>query len=88
MEPTPPSVMIDLFWLVFYGSAPALVVASLAGLAVAVLQGVMQINDQSLPQVVKTIVTMVTLIVFAGMSFGPLARAMQTYLEVIPAIGR
>jgi len=88
MEPSPASVMLDLFWLVFYGSAPVLVIAAAVGLVVAVLQGVMQINDQTLPQVLKTAATMVVLIAFAALSFGPLPRVMIGYLEMIPAIGR
>lgn len=78
--------MVDLFWLVFYGSAPALIAAALGGLVIAIIQGVMQINDQSLPQVVKTFLTMLVLMVFAGLSFGPIARAMSRYLEMIPAV--
>ena len=69
---SPATAMQDPFWLVFIGSIPALVVAALAGLVIAILQGVMQINDQTLPQVVKTISTMVLLLLFWGMSFGPL----------------
>ena len=85
MTPDPVVVILELFWLVFYGSAPALLTAALAGLVIAILQGVMQINDQSLPQAVKTILTMVVL-VSAGFSFGPLRYALHKYLEMIPLV--
>ena len=56
------------------------------GLVIAILQGVMQINDQSLPQAVKTILTMVVLVSAAGFSFGPLRYALHKYLEMIPLV--
>ena len=85
---SPATAMQDLFWLVFIGSIPALVVAALAGLVIAILQGVMQINDQTLPQVVKTISTMVLLLLFWGMSFGPLYNLATHYFEMIPVMAR
>ena len=85
---SPASAMQDLFWLVFIGSLPALTIAALAGLIIAILQGVMQINDQTLPQVVKTISTMLLLILFGGMSFGPLYSLTVQYFEMIPVMAR
>lgn len=88
MTPDPVVVILELFWLVFYGSAPALLTAALAGLVIAILQGVMQINDQSLPQAVKTILTMLVLVSAAGFSFGPLRHALHKYLEMIPIVAQ
>jgi type III secretion protein S len=88
MDTTPQAAMLQLFWIVFYGSAPALLAASTVGLVIAVLQGVMQIQDQTLPQVVKTGATMIVLLLLGSLSFGPLYRISLFYFEQIAVIGR
>jgi len=88
MELTPASGLTHLFWMVFVGSAPTLAVAALAGLLIAILQGVTQIQDQTLPQVVKTGAAMIVLLLFGSMSFGPIYKGMLLYLEMIPAVAR
>lgn len=88
MDLTPASGLSQLFWMVFIGSAPTLAVAAFAGLFIAIIQGVTQIQDQTLPQVVKTGAAMLMLLLFGSMSFGPIYRAMIEYLELLPAIGR
>ena len=65
---------------------PERLVGAVSHEGIAILQGVMQINDQSLPQAVKTILTMVVLVSAAGFSFGPLRYALHKYLEMIPLV--
>jgi type III secretory pathway component EscS len=88
MDLTPQAGLLQLFWMVLLGSGPSLVIAAAAGLVIAILQGVMQIQDQTLPQVVKTGATMFVLFLFGGLSFGPVYRTAVTYFEMIAAIGR
>ena len=88
MEMTPAAGLSHLFWMVFVGSAPTLVVAALAGLLIAILQGVTQIQDQTLPQVVKTGAAMLMLLLFGSMSFGPIYKVFVRYLEMIPAVAQ
>jgi type III secretion protein S len=78
----------QMFYLVLIGSGPVLAASALAGLIIAVLQGVTQINDQTLPQVVKAAVTAGVLVVFAGAMFGPLYRLALMYFQLVPVIGR
>lgn len=80
--------LVQVFWMVLLGSGPILAVAAATGLIVAVIQGVTQIQDQTLPQVVKIAAVMVTMLIFGGMLFAPLLRTAKVYFELIPAIGR
>jgi type III secretion protein S len=88
MEITPTNAITQLFYIVLIGSGPALLVSALAGLIIAVLQGVTQINDQTLPQVVKAGATAMVLLMFGSTLFGPLYRLALLYFEQIPIIGR
>jgi type III secretion protein S len=88
VEVTPANAITQLFYLVLIGSGPALAVSALAGLIIAVLQGVTQINDQTLPQVVKAAATAMVLLMFGGTLFGPLYRVALQYFEQIPIIAR
>lgn len=88
MDMTPGQSLVNLFWLVLVGSGPALVVAAIGGLLVAILQGVMQINDQTLPQVVKTAASSLVLLFFGAYSFGPLFKFAKLTFESIAAFGR
>lgn len=84
MEFTPSQGLVHLFNLALYGSGPVLVVAAIAGLIVAILLGAMQVNDQTLPQVVKTTATALVLLLFGAQLFGPLLRLTQQLFEAIP----
>jgi type III secretion protein S len=88
MEITPTAAIWQLFYLVLIGSGPALAASALAGLVVAVLQGVTQIQDQTLPQIAKAAATAAVLVLFSGMLFGPLYRVALTYFQLVPVIGR
>jgi type III secretion protein S len=88
MEISPTAAIWQMFYLVLIGSGPTLLASAIAGLIVAVLQGVTQINDQTLPQIVKAGATAAVLVLFSGMLFGPLYRVALTYFQLIPVIGR
>ncbi len=88
MDVSPTNAIWQLFYLVLIGSGPALAASAIAGLIVAILQGVTQINDQTLPQVVKAAATAFVLVMFGGMLFAPLYRTALMYFELIPVIGR
>jgi len=59
------SLMKQALMTVLFLSAPALGVAILVGMSVGLLQALTQIQDQTLPQVVK-LVAVLLVIVFAG----------------------
>lgn len=55
-------------------SAPPLIVASVFGLLIAILQAVTQIQDQSFPQVIKLIVVAIVMAMFGGVLSVPLIQ--------------
>lgn len=59
------SLMTQALMTVLLLSAPALVVAIIVGLGVGLLQALTQIQDQTLPQAVKLVAVLLT-IVFVG----------------------
>jgi type III secretory pathway component EscS len=80
--------LMQIFWIVLAASGPILGVAALSGLIIAILQGVTQIQDQTLPQVVKIVAVMLTILLFGTMLFSPLQRTARLFFEMIPVIGR
>ncbi len=88
MDVTPAGAIQQLFWLVLYGSAPTLIVTAIAGLVIAILQGVTQINDQTVPQVVKTGATFLLFWIFGAALFIPIYQITFRYFELIPVMGR
>lgn len=71
-----------------YVSGPPLFVATLAGLVIAILQGVTSIQDQSLPLTVKIIAVMAVLIGFGAMLGQPLLALLDEALRVFPSATR
>jgi type III secretion protein S len=49
--------------LILYTSAPVLAVAAAVGLIVGLLQAVTQVQDQSLPQTIKLVAILLTIVV-------------------------
>lgn len=74
--------------LVLYLSAPVLLVAASVGLLVGLLQAVTQIQDQSLPQVLKLIAVLVTVALLGPSLAGPLVQQTRTILDQFPVIVR
>jgi type III secretory pathway component EscS len=88
MEFSPGAALVQLFFAVLFGSGPILAIAAITGLTVAIIQGVTQIQDQTLPQVVKATAVMFSILMFGSMLFAPLINYARHYFELIPVIGR
>jgi flagellar biosynthesis protein FliQ len=88
MEFSPSAALVQLFFAVLFGSGPILAIAAVSGLLVAIIQGVTQIQDQTLPQVVKAAAVMFSILLFGGMLFTPLINYARYYFELIPLIGK
>jgi type III secretion protein S len=56
----------EALWLVLVLSMPPILVATAVGLIIAIVQAATQIQEQTLPQAVKLVAVMVTLLVMAG----------------------
>lgn len=56
----------EALWLVLILSMPPILVATAVGLIIAIVQAATQIQEQTLPQAVKLIAVMLTLLVMAG----------------------
>jgi type III secretion HrpO family protein len=81
------SLSSDALMLVFWLSLPALMVATVVGLVVGLLQSITQIQDQSLPYGAKIICVGVVLIVAAPWANREVARLLDHVLTYV-AIGR
>jgi type III secretion protein S len=81
-------LMRETLLLVMWLSLPVLGVAACVGLVIGLLQAVTQIQDQSLPQVVKLLAVLVTLVVLGPVLAPPLLRHTENILDQIPAISR
>lgn len=68
------SLTNDALWLVLILSAPPIIVASVAGLLVAVLQAATQIQEQTLQYTVKFFAIVLTLFVTASLLASSLYR--------------
>ena len=75
-------------WMVIMLSAPPLVIATLCGLAVSLVQAVTQIQDQTLPYVVKLVAVAVTLGMMGRWIGVEMMRLAELALAMVPDIGR
>ena len=73
---------------VLYVSGPILGVAALVGLTAGLLQAVTQIQDQSLPQTLKLVAILLTIVVLGGALSGLVMRETRSILDDFPAIAR
>lgn len=75
-------------WLVVVMSAPPLIAATIFGVAVSLVQAITQVQDQTLPYVVKLIVVSASL-ALVGRWFGSELIQMAQYAFIlIPDVGR
>lgn len=72
--------------LIMWLSLPVLAVAAGVGLLVGLIQAVTQIQDQSLPQVLKLVAVLVTVAVLGPLLAGPLMRHADRILDQFPAM--
>lgn len=75
-------------WLIIMLSAPPLLVATLAGVLVSLIQAVTQIQDQTLPYVVKLMAVAVTLSMTGRWIGGELIQLAQAAMTLVVTAGR
>jgi type III secretion protein S len=80
------SLTNDALWLVLILSAPPIVVASIAGLLVAVLQAATQIQEQTLQYTVKFFAIVLTLFITASLLGSSLYRFGDRVFTDFPAM--
>jgi type III secretion protein S len=81
-------LMSETLLLVMWLSLPVLGIAACVGLVIGLLQAVTQIQDQSLPQVVKLLAVLVTIVVLGPVLAPTLVRHTQTILDEFPVLTR
>jgi len=75
-------------WLVVVLSAPPLIIATLFGVLVSLIQAVTQIQDQTLPYVVKLLSVSLTLMAVGRWFGSELIQLFGLAFNLIPGIGR
>ena len=80
------SLTYDALWLVLVLSAPPIIVASVAGLLVAIVQAATQIQEQTLQYTVKFFAIVVTLFVTASLLASSLYRFGDRVFSEFPAL--
>lgn len=75
-------------WLVVLMSAPPLIIATLCGLIVSLVQAVTQIQDQSLPYVVKLCAVALTLAALGRWMGSELMQLTNLAFSMIPNVAR
>ena len=78
----------EALWLVLILSAPPIIVASVAGLLVAVVQAATQIQEQTLQYTVKFFAIVITLFVTASLLASSLYRFSDRIFTEFPALIR
>ncbi|MFJ3044652.1 type III secretion system export apparatus subunit SctS [Herbaspirillum chlorophenolicum] len=75
-------------WMAVMMSAPPLLIATLCGMGVSLIQAVTQIQDQTLPYVVKLVAVAVTLASMGRWIGVEMIRLAELAFTMIPDIGR
>jgi type III secretion protein S len=75
-------------WLTVMLSAPALLAATLIGVAISLLQALTQIQDQTLPYVIKVVVVSVVLIGTGRWMGGEVLALTVRCMDLISSVGR
>lgn len=75
-------------WMAIMMAAPPLVIATACGLVVSLVQAVTQIQDQTLPYVVKLVAVSVTLATMGRWIGVEIIRMTDLALTMIPDAGR
>ena len=82
------SLTNDALWLVLILSAPPIIVASVAGQLVAIVQAATQIQEQTLQYTVKFFAIVITLFVTAALLASSLYRFSDRIFTEFPALIR
>ncbi|CAN7526449.1 type III secretion system export apparatus subunit SctS [Duganella sp. LjRoot269] len=75
-------------WMAVMLSAPPLIIATLCGVAVSLVQAVTQIQDQTLPYVVKLVAVAVTLAGMGRWIGVELIQLTELAMRMVPDVGR
>ncbi|GJI87651.1 MULTISPECIES: type III secretion system export apparatus subunit SctS [Duganella] len=75
-------------WMAIMLSAPPLIIATLCGVAVSLVQAVTQIQDQTLPYVVKLVAVAVTLAGMGRWIGVELIQLTELAMRMVPDVGR
>jgi type III secretion protein S len=75
-------------WLAVMLSAPPLIMATLFGVIVSIVQAVTQVQDQTLPYVVKLVAVSVTLAAVGRWIGSELIQLINLAFTMIPNVGR
>lgn len=75
-------------WMIIMLSAPPLLVATLCGVVVSLVQAVTQIQDQTLPYVVKLMAVAITLGMTGRWIGSELIQVANAAINLIPHAGR
>jgi type III secretion protein S len=78
----------QVLWYITLWSAPALIVATVVGIIVSLVQALMQLQDQTLPFFVKLVSVSITIALTGGWVAGQLVLFAKNILEAIPNVGR
>lgn len=78
----------QVLWYITIWSAPALLVATIVGVLVSLIQALMQLQDQTLPFFVKLVAVALTVILTGNWVAGQLVLFTKRILEAIPTVGR
>lgn len=78
----------QLFLVIAYGSVPILILSAGCGFLIAVIQGLTQLNEQTLPQVVKLLAAAVGLMMLSRFLFSPLLQFTRQCFQLIIEFGR
>jgi type III secretion protein S len=75
-------------WLAIVLSAPPLLIATASGVVVALVQAITQVQDQTLPYVIKLAVVAITLSMLGRWFTAELVGLTEMAFRLIPAVGR
>lgn len=75
-------------WMAVLFSAPPLIIATIFGLTIALIQAVTQVQDQTLPYVVKLVTVTLTLAAMGRWIGVELMRLTEIAFTLIPDVGR
>jgi len=75
-------------WMVIAMSAPPLIIATIFGVVVSLVQAITSIQDQSLPYVVKLLVVSISLAMMGRWFGSELMQMTNMAFTLIPSVGR
>lgn len=81
-------LMNEALWLVLILSAPPIIVASIVGLLIAIVQSATQLQEQTLQYTAKFLAIVLTLFVTAALLGGTLYRFGDRVFTEFPAMAR